>query len=528
MLIDRRAVRDFLDRELDNYLWMKGLGRETILRELKQLRVPPVFHTDPWLHQLVCFWIGLCKPRFLFLLDMGLGKSKILADLIRHAQREKKLEGALIIVPRLINVDSWVDDLAKHQPDLEPWRVDCTDIEEKRERLLHPKGDVTIIDTQGLALALCPKVRIDPSAKKGPRQMKTDKKLVARLSREYNWLGIDEIHKFGNHNSLWYDFMDRIAERMEFCYGATGTLFGKAVESLWGPFQLVDRGETFGETLGLFRAAFFTQKMNPWKGVQYVYDQRMDAKLHEFLQNSSIRYSEDEVPEIDLPSRVHREHKLEMGDEQREHYNRALEGLINAGGRLDALDAAWLRMRQIASGYLVWKDEHGEHIQHFKENPKLEDLEAYVERLGERDKLVVCYVYTHTGRLITSRLKEMGIDHEWLWGGTKDPGATRRRFMKDPRCKVFVMNDEAGGTGNDGLQEVANRLYFYETPSSPIARQQVLKRVHRSGQKRRSFIVDAVLKRSVDRGILDGIAEGVDIYERVVNGRARYKNLFVG
>lgn len=527
MLIDRRAVRDFLDRDLNSYLWMKKLGRATIERELAQLRMPPEFHTQPWLHQLVCFWIGLCERRFLFLLDMGLGKSKILADLMRHTQRERKLWGALIVVPRKINVDSWVDDLAKHQPNLEPWRIDCVDIEEKRERILNPRGDVTIIDNQGLALALSTKGKVY-KGRKWTTGLIPDEKAVSRLCNQYNWLGVDEIHKYGNHQSHWYDLMDRISERMDFAYGATGTLFGRAVENLWAPFQLIDRGETFGETLGLFRAAFFRQKMNPWSGVQFVFDDKMDATLHSFLQNKSIRYDENEVPEVDLPKRVERERKVDMADEQKEHYNRALEGLINASGTLAALDAAWLRMRQIVSGYLVWKDEHGEHHRYFRENPKLEDLESVVEGLREGEKLVVCYVYTLTGRMICERLKEMKVGHEWLYGGSKDPGACRRRFMKDPKCRVFVMNDEAGGTGNDGLQDVARYLYFYETPSSPIARMQVLKRVHRPGQKKRAFIFDAVMKRSVDRGILDGIKENTDLYQRVVNGKARYKNLFLG
>jgi hypothetical protein len=522
MVIDRQAVREFLDRDLDNFLWMKGLRRETILKELKQLRVPPVFKTDPWLHQLVCIWIGICNPRFLFLLDMGLGKSKILADLITQTQREKNLEGALITVPRLINVESWVDDLAKHS-DLEPWRIDAPDIEEKRERLLYPKGDVTIIDYQGLTLAMCDKVK----GKKGKGELIRNDKRMKHLMRQYNWLGLDEIHKLGNWNSLWHNLLDHMTKRAEFVYGATGTLFGKDVQSLHSPFYLVDRGETFGENLGLFRAAFFTTKMNPWKGVQYVYDQRQDARLHEMLQHRSIRYTEDEVPELDLPKRVMREHKLEMAPEQREHYMRALEGLINAGGQLGALDAAWLRMRQIVSGYLVWKDEHGEHVLPFKENPKLDDLEATIDSSGDT-KFVVSYEYTETGKLIVERIKAMGLGYEWLYGGTKNPAASRRRFLDDPKCRVFVMNSEAGGTGNDGLQNVARYLYFFETPSSPTARQQVLKRVHRPGQTKRTFIYDAVMKRSVDRGILDGIAEGVDIYRRVVNGGARYKNLFLG
>jgi hypothetical protein len=526
MIIDRRAVREFLARELDSYLWMKGLSREKILRELKALRVPPVFHTDPWLHQLVCFWIGLCKPRFLFLLDMGLGKSKILSDLIRHIQREKKLERALITVPRKLNVDSWVDDLAVHQPDLEPWRIDCSDIEEKRERLLNPRGDVTIIDNQGLQWALCDKVKI--GGKKKRNELQVNEKVLKRVLKEYNFLGIDEIHKFANRESLWYSFMDDMARRMDYCYGTTGTLFGKNPEDAWPQFHLIDRGEALGETLGIFRAAFFHAKTKPFKGVVYEFDKRMDAKLHEVLQHSSIRYDENEVPETDLPPRVMRVHKLEMCEEQREHYLHALEGLVNAGGKLRDLEAQWLRMRQITSGYLVWKDEHGEHIKHFKENPKLDDLEATIDGMREGRKMIVAYVYTESGRIICERLKKLGIGFEWLYGGTKDPAAARRRFMQDPKCKVFVMNDEAGGTGNDGLQKVANSLYFYESPSDPKARQQVLKRAHRPGQTRRTFIYDAVVKGSVDVGILDGIAEGIDMYDRVVNGRVRYKNLFLG
>lgn len=530
MLIDRRAVRDYLERELDNFLWMKGLRRETILRELKRFRVPPVFKTDPWLHQLVCIWIGMCQPRFLFLLDMGLGKSKIISDLITQVQREKRLDGALVTVPRLINVDSWVDDLAVHS-NLEPWRIDCKDIEEKRERLLYPKGDVTIIDYQGLMLALCEKKEAPPTrAKKSTtgKELAVNKKLLEKLCRVYNFLGMDEIHKLANWNSLWFDALDRVSERMDYSYGTTGTLFGKEPERAWGPFYLVDRGETFGENLGLFRAAFFTTKMNPWKGVQYRFDQRMDGTLHKFLQHRSIRYDENEVPETELPQRIVRERKLSMSAEQREHYLRAVEGMVNANGKLAELDGAWVRMRQIVSGYLVWKDENGEHVKVFKDNPKLEDLEHLLLDTREDRKFVVAYVYTQTGRIICERLKKLGIDHEWLWSGTKDKSGARRRFMTDPRCRVFVMNDEAGGTGNDGLQKVSSSLYFFETPSSPIARQQVLKRVHRSGQTKRTFIYDAVMASSLDRGILDGIAEGNDLHARVVNGKGRYKNLFLG
>lgn len=520
MLISRRAVNEFLDRDFENFTWMKSLLREQIMRELAHLKVKPAFKTEPWLHQLVCFYIGLMYPRFLFLLDMGLGKSKILADLITQTQRERKLEGALITVPRLINIDSWTEDLAKHS-DLEPWGINVSDTEEKWERLICPKGDVTIIDYQGLHLAVCKRI---PAKKGKGYDLVWDAKKLTALMRRYNWIGLDEIHKLKNHNSLWFSIANQITKRAEFTYGSTGTLFGKEVEAIWSQFYLVDRGETFGQNLGPFRAAFFTAKMNPWKGQVLTFNKSMDAPLHKMLQHRSIRYDEDEV--LDLPARVMRTLSCDMGEEQREHYMRALEGLINAGGQVSALEAQWLRMRQIVSGYLAWSDGMGDHILRFKINPKLDLLESIIDSMGDT-KIVVAYDYTETGRMIVDRVKEMGLGYEWYYGGTKDKSASRKRFLTDPKCRVFVMNSEAGGTGNDGMQAVARYLVFYETPPEPISRKQTLKRIHRPGQLRRSFIYDLVMRRSLDKGILEDIAEGNNVYAAVVTGKRNNRGFFL-
>lgn len=518
MLISREAVNNYLEREFDSFLWMKNLTHRQLDAEFSGMKVKPKFKTDPWLHQKVCFYIGLCEPRFLYLLDMGLGKSKILTDLMTHYQRQRRLEGALIMVPRLTNLDSWVEALQDHS-DLEPWSVGASDIEEKWERLLQPKGDVTLIDYQGLQLAMCKKKK----TKKGS-VMVTDDDKVKLIRQRYNFIGLDESHKLKNHQGLWFNLVRELTDSAEFCYATTGTLFGKSVEDLWAQFKLVDGGETFGETLGLFRAGLFTSSTKPWKGTVYTYDKSKDELLHKMLQHRSIRYDEDEV--LDLPKRAAHVIHSDMSDEQREHYMRALEGLVNAGGSLQNLDAAWLRMRQIVSGYLAWNDEHGKHVLPFKQNPKLDVLEGLLEDMGD-SKIVVCYDYTETGRMIVERVKSLGIGYEWFYGGTKDKSGSRHRFLTDPACRVFVMNSEAGGTGNDGLQKVARYMVFFETPCSPTTRKQTEKRVHRPGQTKRVFIYDLVMRKSLDKGILDDIALGVDTHDHVVNGKIRSRQQYL-
>ncbi len=519
-MIKKGAVSQFLSRDLESFLWMKQLTREQIMRELKELRVRPYFKTEPWLHQLVCFYIALTNPRFLFLLDMGLGKSKIILDAATQVQREGKLTHALVTVPRLINIDSWWEDTLRHS-NLEPWHCDVATIEEKYERLLHPEGDITFIDYAGLHLAMSEKIVIQ-----GKRKLVKDEKKMRQLLKVYNFIGIDESHKLANHQSLWFSLLRQITKRVDYCYATTGTLFGHNPEAAWSQFFLVDGGETLGEHVGLFRAAFFTEKGSVWKGTKYVFRKAMAPTFHEMLQHRSLRYDENEIPEIDLPKRTHRSQHFQMSPEQREHYLRAVEGLLNAKGSLKELEAPWLRMRQICSGYLAWKDEHGDHIVHFKQNAKLDGVERLIDEMGN-SKIVIAYDYTQTGAMIVERIKQMGIGYEWFYGGTKDKSASRRRFMTDPACRVLVMNSSAGGTGNDGLQKVARYMILYESPSSPTDRKQVIKRIHRPGQEHRTFIYDLTYLGTVETGILRDIEEGNDLYDKVVNGRIT-KNALLG
>lgn len=516
-------MAEYLGRDFASYLWMKRLLREEIVDELRRFKTPPSFKTNPWLHQLVCVYIGMCEPRFLFLLDMGLGKSKIVLDLITQAQREKSLSRALITVPRLVNIDSWMDDVERHS-DLEPWHVMVESIEEKRERLLNPRGDLTIIDYQGLHWALCNKVK----GKKGRMQLVRDEKLTRMAQKLYNFVGMDESHKLKNHEGLWFSIMRQLTKSADRVYATTGTLFGREVEDIWSQFFLVDHGETFGENLGLFRGSFFTAKMNPWKGQTFVYDKSKTRQLNKMMQNRSLRYDDDEIDEMELPRKMPPiVQRFDMGQEQREHYLRAVEGVINAGGDPKAMEAPWIRMRQITSGYLKWNDTYGDHLIQFKHNPKLDALERLVDEMGD-SKLVVVYVYTDTGRMICERLKSMKIDHEWFYGGTKDKPGSRRRFMEDPKCRVFVMNAEAGGTGNDGLQKVSRYMAFFESPAV-TSRKQTEKRIHRAGQTERVYYYDLVLRGSVDQGILNDLKDDRDLYDSVVRApKEARKRLLLG
>ncbi len=510
MLLSKTAVADYLARDFRSYTWMKSLTADEIHAELRLLKVRPVFKTEPWLHQLVCFYVALAYPHFLFLLDMGLGKTKIVLDVMTQRLREKKLERALVVVPRLINMEGWAQAAAEHS-NLEPWIVDISQIEAKTDALLNPRGDFTVIDYHGLQLAM--------SKKRGGNRkgwQKDDRK-VEKLRRVYDGVVPDEIHMVGNHQSLWFSVLRHITRDPRLCLGLTGTLFARDFEAIWSQFYLVDRGETFGENLGLFRKAFFTAAIDERSGRETLsYNKGMTRQLNKMLAHRSLRYDESEV--LDLPLLVRRRAHTELSSEAHEHYMRALDGLISADGVHAEMEAQWLRMRQIASGYLMWTDGDGDHKVVFKENTRLARLEDLIDSAD--GKVVISHEYTQSGQLIVDMLGRRKIDYEWLYGGTRDPRACLRRFLDDPKCRVFVMNSAAGGTGVDGLQKVSRYMLIYESPSGPTIRKQLVKRIHRPGQTERTFVYDLV-STPLDSGILAALDDDADLFAQVMTGKTK-------
>ena len=504
MSISKPALEAYLKRPLDSLVWIKSLSLDQLMDEIGQFKTVPHFKTEPWQHQAATFLLGMMYPQLLMLLSMGLGKSKILTDLINQRIREKKITRALITVPRLINLGSWQDDMAKHSG-LEP-NICIGDIEHKWELLSNPKGDVTLIDYAGLHLAVCRKL--------GKKLVRDDGK-IAQLQKLYQFVALDESHLCRNKETLRFGILRQLTKTAAYSYATTGTLFGRDVEAIWAQFYLVDRGQTFGETLGLFRAGYMREEQDYWAGSKWVFDKKKARSLYRALQHRSIRYDETEC--ADLPECQHITIKCPMTSEQQDHYNRALDGIIQAGGNPSATEAQWLTMRRIVAGYLIWEDEYGNHEVRFNENPKLDAIENLLESSGER-RVIISHEYTATGKMISDRLTKLGYKHEWLYGGSKDSVNSIRRFKTDPTIKVFLMNSVSGGTGVDGLQDTATYLIFAESPCSPITRKQTEKRIHRPGQLHKTFIYDLV-GGSVDYTILAGIKEGRDMHDAVVGGQ---------
>jgi len=323
-----------------------------------------------------------------------------------------------------------------------------------------------------------------------------------------------------NQKAVTFRVLSSLTDNIPISYGATGTPFGRNPLDLWALFFIIDKGWTLGETIGLFKDAFFKKDYNDYGFPVLEFDNKYERHLYRRMRNASIRYSDDECQ--DLPKKIETVKHFKLKGPALKYFNQAVTGLIEANGSHHKVDNAYIRMRQISSGFLQLKDEDGNKLPiiYFPDNPKLDLLRLYCESLSKKRKIVIFLRYVPSGIVVCNMLKEMGVDFATSVGKTKNTVEEIKRFKNDSTCRFLVASVD-GGAGLGGNFQIANHVYFYESPESPIKRKQCLKRSYRGNQKRRVRVVDNVAiagNISVEQKILDYLAEGEDLFKALLEG----------
>ena len=214
-----------------------------------------------------------------------------------------------------------------------------------------------------------------------------------------------------------------------------------------------------------------------------------------------------------------------MPTEYKEYYNDTIDTVIAAQGDLVKTKSAFIRMREITSGYVGFyhKAEVEMEVENktkefviFKENPKLDMLEELLDQIPEDRKVIIFHVYIKTGELITKRLTALRFKYVWLYGKTKNKIETLNEF-KNGKTNILVCNVDSGGTGLD--LPMANYMIIFESPVSPMVHHQMLGRIQRPGQQHPMFIYNLLMKDTVDSKIKDFIKQGKDFYETLIEGK---------
>jgi hypothetical protein len=349
--------------------------------------------------------------------------------------------------------------------------------------------------------------------KKGTKRKRViNTKLVNKITADVDACVFDQSTKISRADSLSAKVCFRFAKKAQINYALAGRAFGRDPILLYNQFRLVDKGRAFGNSIGLFREAFYRKEHAVWD--KWVLRKRREPTLSHFCTASSLRYGAAEC--LQLPERVHIVKHCSLPDDTWYYYEPLKEELLKHKGNYREIKNMFMKMRQISSGFVGFKDdETGDRAQiEFEENPKLDLLLEVVEQLPPDKKMIVFHEFTWSGEKICELLTKHKIKHGWLRGGTKDWTQIKDAYNSDDDFRVLVANWKKGSMGLN-LQN-GNYMVFYESPVGAIDRSESEGRQRRSGQKHTCFVIDLVMKDTVDENILDMHTEGKLTWDRII------------
>jgi len=518
-LISHRAVKAFMARRRDDWSFMLRLSERALEIRRNELKTrPPVWYSLQK-HQKALFLIGVYLKRFAFFCDTGTGKTFLSIALQKYFMKTDYARTFLVLVPNISNKWEWADEgYEKHAPDVN-YCVLTGSSKHKWQQLEESGAEVFIETYAGLMRMLCDmKKDKRKKAKKDDNRLTPNPTKVKKLQRMIEGVFADESTFVKNREKLPYRLLWQLSKTCRVFFILTGTPFGRKPLDLWAQMNLVDHGETLGETLALFRQSFFIGKDQFWGGMKWTFNAALGDTLNKFLNHRSIVL---EANAADLPKLVQQKRYATLGETAESYYEKAKELMKASHGDYHEMKNAFLRARQIASGFVGFKDdETGARASYvFPENPKLDALENYIlEKVDPRYKSIVFHEYKFSGDLIMKMLAKNGIKALLLNGDTKpaDVPLIKAQFKNDKKVEVLVLSNSSGGYGLN-MQHVRYGLY-YEAPVDPMVRKQTQRRFERQFSFFKSvFLVDFVVRGTADETILGYHAEGRALWKSILN-----------
>jgi superfamily II DNA or RNA helicase len=510
-MISQQAITEFLTRPLANFDWIKKSTEKELRGALYQYA-----NTDGWWnHQRACFMLLKTLKRFMLFVDMGGGKTRIILYLIRFLKRINRKTQAIVFVPYITSVDTWIEETKLATPELVCFPLTgSTDY--NRLSLEERSADLFVIAYPS-AVAMMAKKIATPGKAKG--KWDVDPAEIRQTFARFNIMVLDEVHRTKKASTLTFRLCRAISAQAEYVTGLTGTPFGRDLQDLWPQFYLIDWGKTLGKNISFYRSVFFNQSINYWGGYEYKFKAPMMESLKRIIKNRSIRYSIDDL--YDMPPKLYVKKLLHPHDAIQSYLTKGLEAMRQLAANKAAyreLESEYMKLRQLASGFLTLHGEDNDKVHvAFDVNPKLDVLQELIEDMPNDCKMVVFHHFVFTNELISNRLKQMKVKHAKVYGKTKDPLTEIRRFRDDDKCAVLVINSRSGSSALN-LQH-ANYICFFEQPDSPIDRQQAERRCWRPGQDKRVEIYDLLMKGTVDWPMYSANKAGENLLKNLLDGK---------
>lgn len=485
-----------------------------VLPDVSNIETSPHLPLSP--HQLVGVAASRLVPGYGLFCEQGTGKTAItIARICTDAKNKDGLYASLIVVPKSVRLN---------------WKTEF-------ERFATVPGKVTVLRGGRLE-----RIRMLVEAFSVNPEHKFAAVICSYGFLVRSWHGLldqimwdlaalDEAHNICAANTqrakICFEVRDRAAARMPM----TGTPIRNSPVDLYSLFEFMQEGSSGYSSFSAFRAAFAGDKKNNRKAPTV---DTAPLVLKSKLARCSLIVRKEEVLK-DLPEKVYDIIESDMSSKQAEDYEsianelvlefeRALADAEGSGKEAMVINNAlvqMLRLAQITAGFLRTSavlDEEGNEVYpaqtiRYDNCPKLDALLEDVQQQEPNEKGIIWACWRESISMISERLTAANVDHVIYHGGTSeaDRETAIRRFNDDPKCKIWLGNQAAGGVGLNllgypiGRPEEADtnctRMWYYSQDWSFVKRDQSEARSHRRGTRVQLRISDVVVPGTIDEQI---------------------------
>lgn len=333
----------------------------------------------------------------------------------------------------------------------------------------------------------------------------------------------DECHYLKNRKAKRTKAFRRLVRKKKHVIALSGTpLVNRPVELF--PVLNILRPDKFGSFVS-FTETYCRRRRTKW-GWEYKGAKNLD-KLHRRLKKSCmIRYRKEDVL-TELPTKTRQVVPLDMT--KKLEYLKAERNLT-----------AWLRKRSFMKAQKASKAEEVSKMMILRQMAaelKMVHVFNWIDDFLEEsnEKLVLFAWHKKVINLVANRYNSAVITGEVPAHKRK---AEISKFQHNSKCRIFIGNIKAAGTGVNGLQKVSSEVAFLELPWSPADLVQAEDRLHRFGQRKRVRISYLVARGTIEhmlmdmlqkkKGILDQTLDGINktdlaIYDQLVHELKRKK-----
>jgi SNF2 family DNA or RNA helicase len=302
---------------------------------------------------------------------------------------------------------------------------------------------------------------------------------------------LDELSSYKDHKTKRFKSLLKMRPYVKRIVGLTGTPSSNGLMDLWAEFRVLDNGERLGRYITRYRNAYFVPDK---RSADRIFSYKPAEGAEEMIYNriSDITISMKSSDYLKLPECVINEVPVYMSAEERQVYDTfKAEMTASIKGRdIDAANAAVLsgKLLQMANG-AVYDEDKNVIVIHDR---KLDALETLIEEANGKPVLVA-YWFQHDADRIRKRfdVREIKSSEDIAdWNAGKIP--------------VALIHPASAGHGLN-LQQGGSTMILFSMFWSLELYQQVLKRIHRQGQKHTVVIHHIIAKGTIDEDVMKAL-----------------------